>query len=141
VDLLELTLVDQITPDEWSRLDDRIYEFNAAATGFDDGRLLGVRIRDGAGELVAALQGWTWAGWLEIRAVWVRDDTRRHGLGRRLMAEAEAEARARGCTRALVDTHGFQAPDFYRKLGYAEVATIPDYPPGSAKHIFVKPLG
>jgi GNAT superfamily N-acetyltransferase len=139
--MLELTLVDEITPEEWWWLDDRIYEFNAATSGFDDGRLLGLRIRDGAGELLAALQGWTWASWLEVRTVWVREDARHHGLGRRLVAAAEAEARARGCTRALLDTHGFQAPDFYRELGYAEVATIPDYPPGSAKHIFQKTLG
>lgn len=139
-DLLELTVVDEIGAEEWRQLDDRLYDFNVAATGFDDGRLLGVYLRVGAGELVAGLQGWTWAGWLEIRTVWVREDARGRGLGRRLVEAAEAEARARGCTRSLVDTHSFQASGFYAKLGYAEVATVPDYPPGGAKIIFAKTL-
>jgi ribosomal protein S18 acetylase RimI-like enzyme len=137
---LSLEVVDEISPADWSALDDRIYEFNVEATGVDDGRLLGIRLHDDAGELLAGLQGWTWAGWLEVRTLWVRADHRRHGLGRRLLAAAEAEARARGATRALLDTHGFQAPGFYEKLGYRRVAEIPDYPLGGSKVILVKEL-
>jgi GNAT superfamily N-acetyltransferase len=140
VDTLSQTIVDEIDAEEWRWLEDRIYEFNVAASGIADGRLLGVELRDGSDALVAALHGWTWAGWLEVRAVWVREDARGRGLGRRLVEAAEAEARARGCTRSLLDTHTFQAPGFYEKLGYAEVATIPDYPPGGARHILVKTL-
>jgi GNAT superfamily N-acetyltransferase len=138
---LQLTVVDEVGAEEWRWLDDQLYEFNVAASGIGDGRLLGVYLRDGPGELVAGLHGWTWAGWLEIRAVWVREDGRGRGLGRRLVEVAETEARARGCTRSLLDTHTFQAPGFYEKLGYAEIATIPDYPPGGARHIFAKTLG
>jgi GNAT superfamily N-acetyltransferase len=138
---LELTVVDDVGAEEWRWLEDRLYEFNVAASGIGDGRLLGVQLRNSADEIVAALHGWTWAGWLEIRAVWVREDARGRGLGRRLVEAAEAEARARGCRRSLLDTHTFQAPGFYEKLGYAEVATIPDYPPGGARHIFAKTLG
>ena len=79
-------------------------------------------------------------GWLEVRTLWVREDQRRRGLGRRLMAAAEAEGRRRGATRALVGTHGFQAPDFYPRLGYRQVAVVPDYPPGSSQITFVKVL-
>ena len=137
---LPFEVVDEISPADWSALDDRLYEFNVEATGIGDGRLLGVRLHDDAGELVAALHGHTWAGWLEVKTLWVRADRRRHGLGRRLMAAAEAEARARGATRSLLNTHGFQAPGFYEKLGYQQVAVIPDYPPGSNQVLFVKDL-
>jgi len=37
---------------------------------------------------------------------------------------AEAEARKRGCSNATLNTFSFQAPEFYRKLGYRIVATI-----------------
>jgi hypothetical protein len=50
-------------PDEGlaAELNDRINEFNARATGIDDGRLLQAELRDDEGALVAGLTGWTWA--------------------------------------------------------------------------------
>lgn len=66
-DTLELAVVDEVGAEEWHWLDDQLYEFNAAASGIGDGRSLGVYLRDADG-LVAGLHGWTWAGWLEIRA-------------------------------------------------------------------------
>jgi GNAT superfamily N-acetyltransferase len=52
---------------------------------------------------------------------------------RRLMAVAEEEAVRRGCRNAWLDTHEFQAPGFYEKLGYAVFGKLADYPPGFAR--------
>lgn len=43
-------------------LADRVYEFNARATGYFDGRLVGGRLRGESGEVVAAFSGHTWGG-------------------------------------------------------------------------------
>ena len=40
------------------------------------------------------------------------------------MEAAEAEARQRGCDQILVETHSFQVADFYRKVGFEQIATI-----------------
>jgi hypothetical protein len=53
---------------------------------------------------------------------------------------AEAEARKRGCSRAILNTYSFQAPDFYRKFGYRIVATIAGLPEGHQEHTLVKDL-
>jgi len=76
-------------------LDERLYEFNAVASGVDDGRSLAIFVRDADGTIVAGLHGWTWGGTGFVQAIWVHEELRRRGLGARLLAAAEAEALAR----------------------------------------------
>jgi GNAT superfamily N-acetyltransferase len=118
-------------------LEDRLYEFNVEATGQADGRGLGVFVRDPAGVIVAAAAGHTWGGTCEIKQVWVRADRRRRGLGARLLAAAEVEARRRGCGQIVLTTFDFQAPDFYARYGFAIVAELPDYPAGH-RHLVMR---
>ena len=44
-----------------------------------------------------------------------------------------AEAVRRGCIGAHLDTYDYQAPDFYRKLGYEVFGSIDDHPPGHTR--------
>jgi GNAT superfamily N-acetyltransferase len=111
-------------------LDDRIYEFNAMRTGIADARLLAIMLRDRDDEIVAGLYGWTWGRCCEVKILWVHEQLRGQGLGRRMMAAAETEARARGAAQIVLSTHGFQAPDFYRRLGFEAVGHVEDYPIG-----------
>src|SRR5690349_12269357 len=97
---------------------DQINAYNIAVTGIDDWRALAIFVRDSAGQIVAGINGGTWAGYLEIKSLWVREDLRGRGLGRRLLLAAEQRALQHGCTQALLDTHDFQAPGFYQRLGY-----------------------
>ena len=128
------------TPDDIRFLEDRFYEFNRAATGIDDGRALGVFVRDESGKILAAATGHTWGGTCELRHVWVAEARRGAGLGRRLLAAAEAEAIRRGCAQLVLATHSFQAPDFYRKLGYEVVSEVPEYPRGHSQWVLRKLL-
>lgn len=111
-------------------LGDRLHEFNVGATGIRDGVLLGIFIRDDDGVITAGLHGHSWGGTCEISRLWVSEKSRHHGIGSRLMAAAEAEARRRGCRQMFLTTHSFQAPEFYRRLGFAEIGRIHDYPSG-----------
>src|SRR5262249_14952134 len=110
-----LKLETEPASEDVSFLGDRLYDYNVAHTGQDDGQWLGVFSRDAEGQIVAGLHGWTWAGWLKVNYLWVRAECRRRGLGRQMLLMAEAEARKRGCSRAMLYSYSFQAPDFYRK--------------------------
>ena len=118
------------TPEEIDFLEDRLYEFNSRATGVVDALGLAVFGRDAQGEVIAGLCGYTWGGCCEIRQVWVHERYRRQGIGHRLLDMAETEARRRGCRQIVLATHSFQAPDFYRNLGFQIVDSVPDYPLG-----------
>src|SRR6266540_6810083 len=92
------------------------------------------------GALIAGLTGWTWGGCGYIDVLWVREDRRGRGLGRRLLDAAETEAHERGCTHIVTPSHSFQAPKMYRARGYVEYGRIDDYPRGFAHIHFVKDL-
>ena len=104
---------------------DRIYEFNAKATGYDDGRLLARCIRNDAGDVIAGFNGYTWGGCCELSHVWV--DERYRGQGR-------------GCAQVVLATHSFQAPGFYERMGYEKKYAIEGRPKGYADIIYVKVL-
>jgi GNAT superfamily N-acetyltransferase len=112
------------------RLDKEIYDFNAAATGHNDGRELSIAVPGDDGELRAGLTGWTWGRCGYVELLWVRDDQRGNGLGARLLAAAEAEIQRRGCDRVALSTHSFQAPGFYARFGYTECGRTPGNPHG-----------
>jgi len=126
----KMTVTDDLGLETLSFLEDRIYEYNVGATGIDDGRWLGVLVRDEDGTLVAGLAGTTWGACCKVRDVWVREDLRGKGMGTRLLDAAEAEARSRGCTQVVLSSHSFQAPDFYRKRGFEVFAVVEDDPVG-----------
>jgi GNAT superfamily N-acetyltransferase len=138
--LPELQLVPEPTLEELDELDSRIYAFNVEATGYADGRHLAYFARGEAGELLAGLAGHTWGGFAEVRLLWVDASLRRQGLGSRLLAAAEREARARGCERIFLSTHTFQAPGFYRRHGYRETGSQEGCPRGHGRVFFCKDL-
>jgi len=129
----ELRIESRPAPGDLEALDDAIYAFNQDATGARDGEALACFLRDPEQGLRAGLAGWTWAGLGVVDRLFVAAPFRQQGLGTRLLAAAEREARRRGCAAMLVASHSFQAPEFYRRQGYRELGRTPDYPPGHAE--------
>jgi len=76
----------------------------------------------------------------EVKRMWVSPAARGLGLGRRLLAELEAHAAARGVTALRLETNGTlaEAISLYRSSGYREVAAFSDEP--YAHHWFEKKL-
>jgi len=127
------------SPVDAAALRDALLEFNYRATGYRDGRSLCCFLRE-EGQLIAGIDGFTWGGYARIEHLWVSEPYRGSGLGSRLFAAAEEEARSRGCTTVVLDTHSFQAPDFYRRRHYDEVGVTNDTPRGYSQVIFEKAL-
>ena len=92
------------------------------------------------GQTIGGLWGSVSYGWLHIDLLYVPEVLRGNGVGSEIMRQAEAIARASDCVGVRLDTHSFQAPDFYRKLGYEIFGILEDNPPGTRRFFLHKRL-
>lgn len=65
---------------------------------------LGVYYENEAGKKLAGLTGETFGNWLCIKYLFVSENLRNQGIGRKIVISAENEARNRGCKYVFVDT-------------------------------------
>ena len=112
----------------------------AAAMGLDDEVELAIFVRDG-GRIVGGISGWTWGDCCELQSLWVDPSLRGRWLGMQLVAAAETEAAARGCTQTVHFTYDFQSRRFYERAGYELVGRVEDFPSGADVLWYRKRLG
>ena len=86
--------------------------------------------RDTAGAPAGGAIARSWGGWMFIELLHLPQALRGRGVGRKVMAAVEAEARARACIGVYLDTFSFQARPFYEKLGYTVFGTLEKMPFG-----------
>jgi GNAT superfamily N-acetyltransferase len=133
-----LTLTDAPPDDAERTVGDALDRFNRRHTGVVHSRELAVLITlPGSQDIVGGLIGRTSLGLLFVDLLFVPDAFRGQGLGARMMRDAEDEAVRRGCTQAVLFTIAFQAPEFYRRLGYREFGRTDAGPPDHAR-VFMK---
>jgi len=121
-------------------LEDRIYEYNSALLGKNDGKLFSKIIKDENDSIIAGISGWTWANACEITTLWVSQQDRKQGLGKKLLEAAEKEATANNCRIISLRSYDFQAPLFYEKYGYEIAYIMDDFPPGRKYYHLFKRL-
>ena len=134
---LSFTVHDKLPP-EAEIVDHGLGAANDAAAPLHEVQPLSAFARDEEGTVVGGAVGRTWRRCCELQQLWVREASRRQGIGAALVRAFEARARARGCTIFYLETFNFQAPDFYRGLGYDTAYEHRVYPHGIVKHVMVK---
>ena len=114
---VELRVEDHPDPLDIEVLETQIRREASAAMGLGGEADLAIFVRDG-GTVVAGISGWTWGDCCELQSLWVAPGLRGRGLATRLIAAAEAEAAARGCSQTVHFTYAFQARALYEQNGY-----------------------
>ena len=114
--------------------------YNTSKVGPPRYRSLVLSARDAKGRLVGGLTGQLYWNVLYIELLWLKEGARGSGIGRRLMQAAEQRARRERKELVFLNSYTFQAPGFYRKLGYESFGRIRDYPRGANRVFFVKRL-
>ncbi len=95
-------------------------------------------LRDERDAVLGGAIGHVWGGWLDLSLLWVTEPLRGKGYGKKLLEDAEDEARSQSCRGVFLNSFSFQAHPFYERLGYEVVGELSDYPPGHAYYFMRK---
>jgi len=95
-------------------------------------------LRDENGDLAGGLTATTPVHVLALEQLWVAEPYRGLGHGRRLIEEAERIARSEGCVAAQGCCLRFQAPGFFRRVGYESFGTVDVYVDGYVEELLIK---
>jgi GNAT superfamily N-acetyltransferase len=135
-----LTLTNTRDPQAETVVMGGLAEYNREKIGRVDWETLDILVRDDkSGEIVGGLLGHTSLRLFFLDLFYLPDAMRGDGMGSRIIARAENEARRRGCTAAFVYTVTFQAPGFYERHGYRRFGEIA-CPPDGATRIFLSKM-
>ncbi|MGZ4371763.1 MAG: GNAT family N-acetyltransferase [Gaiellaceae bacterium] len=127
---VELYVENDPDPRDLEFLETQIRREASTAMGLGDEAELAIFVRD-AGRIVAGISGWTWGDCCELQSLWVEPSLRGSWLGTRLIAAAEAEAAARGCSQTVHFTYAFQAGRLYERSGYELAGRVEGFPAGT----------
>jgi len=123
-----------------SLVDDGIGQSNDAAAPLHEVKPLSCFAIAKSGTVIGGALGRRWGTCCELQQLWVEPGHRRQGIAKRLVAAFEAQANSHGCGRFYLETFSFQAPGFYRSLGYTVAHENKFFPLGIIKYLMVKQI-
>ena len=128
------------TENEIKYIREVLEQYNNESVGEDGHTPLNIVEYDENGNIIGGIIGGTCWGWMYVDILWVHENHRHKGIGSKLLIEAEKESIRRGCHHVHLDTMSWQAPEFYKKLGYEIIGILPDIPNGNQKYLLMKAL-
>jgi ribosomal protein S18 acetylase RimI-like enzyme len=132
---------DHVPPDAGRVVDHGLGQANEAAAPIDEIERLSCFASLASGAVVGGAVGRLWGECCELQQLWVDPAYRRRGIGAKLVRLFEGRAAERGCRTFYLETFSFQAPAFYRSLGYGAAAEIGGFPGGIIKYLMLRRNG
>lgn len=90
------------------------------------------------GQIMGIITGRAYYNEVHIGDLIVGKDFRRDGVGSKLVAAVEEAFAGKGYKKIALTTFGFQAPEFYKKLGYELELVREDADPKLSKYFYLK---
>ena len=92
------------------------------------------------GNILGVITGRAYYNEVHIGDLIVASSLRRSGIGSKLVRAVEDNYRGKGYDKITLTTFGFQAPEFYKKLGYEVEFVREDKEPKLSKYFLAKQL-
>jgi len=140
---MNIKVTDRIDQKSYDTIVELLVEYNSSKTGEFQNEInkpIEIIARNELNEIIGGLYGRSIWGTLEIKTFAVKTENRNEGIGRKLLIEAEKEAKNRNCRFISLDTFSFQAPEFYEKFGFEKIGTETDFPKGFEKYYYRKAI-
>ena len=93
------------------------------------------------GKIAGVITGRAYYNEVHIGDLIIGKEYRRDGVGSKLVAAVEEAYKGKGYEKIALTTFGFQAPEFYKKLGYELEFVREDADPKLSKYFYLKMLG
>jgi GNAT superfamily N-acetyltransferase len=137
----EVIVTDKTDPNAQRVIRVGLSQYNREMAGYNDARTLSVLVSDpDSGKVIGGLLGRTSLGLFFIDLFFLPRALRGNGVGSEVIRRAEAEAKERGCSTAVLYTITFQAPGFYERNGYRVLGRVECQPPGHTRFCMTKTL-
>ena len=101
-------------------------EFNESQVGPYEFKPFTIHITNDSEDIIGGLTGDIFDKICLFQLLWVHENERQKGLGTELFKKLEEFARNNGCEIIQLKTAEFQAKQFYEKMGFTVVATLPN---------------
>ena len=131
----------------FDEVDDRLGEFinkEFSAYGEQNGVVLNYDefcfAAEEDGNILGVITGRAYYNEVHIGDLIVASSVRKGGIGSKLVRAVEDNYRGKGYDKITLTTFGFQAPDFYKKLGYEIEFVREDKEPKLSKYFLAKQL-
>ena len=95
---------------------------------------------DQDGKILGAITGRAYYNEVHVGDLIIAEDQRRSGLGSMLVHTVEESFSGKGYEKITLTTFGFQAPEFYKKLGFQLEFIREDKDPKLTKYFLAKAL-
>lgn len=106
-----------------------------------DGIGIKLVIRDSADDIIGGLLAFTTMSNLIVELVWLDEQYRGRGLGKKLILEAERIAQEHGCIAVQASALSFQSPEFFRRMGYTVFGMSDGCPDPIKEYYLIKKFG
>lgn len=120
-------------------LSNALMEFNEKFFG-EKVSPLSIFLKDEANTIRGGVVAYLQSDSIHIDIVWVDEEIRGQGHGKKLLKTAEEEAKNHGCSFSTVNTMDFQAEGFYLKYGYERICEFKNYILGHTRVFLRKKL-
>jgi ribosomal protein S18 acetylase RimI-like enzyme len=140
---MDIKVTEIINQKSYDKIVEILVEYNLSKTkefNSEINKPIEIIARNEKKEIIGGLYGRSIWGTLEIKTFAIKPENRNNGIGKKLLLEAEKEAKNRNCRFISLDTFSFQAPAFYEKLGFEKIGTESDFPKGFEKYYYRKKI-